>query len=169
MAATMRIRERLDLGLEIIMAALMAAICVVGFLGVVFRYGLRDPLTWAEEIARLCLVWITFIGTYLAYRRRLHISIDVIRNRMSPRTQRVIHAVVTVLVLVLMGALALQGSVYSRAFLGSATPLLSIPLGVVYAALPFSAALLFFAVLVDLIDLMRGRTPSNQTPKADLL
>ena len=34
----MGIRERVDLGLEITLATMMALICVVVFLGVVFRY-----------------------------------------------------------------------------------------------------------------------------------
>lgn len=165
----MRIRERIDLGLEAIMASMMALICVVVFLGVLFRYVLNTPLTWTEEVARLCLVWITFLGTYLAYRRKLHISIDVLRVRLSARAQRVIHVVVTILVAVLMATLAVEGTQYSRAFLGSETPLLGIPLGIVYAALPFSAVLLFIAVLGDLVDIARGRASFEAGIKPDHL
>jgi len=165
----MGIRERIDLGLEGIVAAIMAVICIVVFLGVVFRYVLFSPLTWTEEVARLCLVWITFLGTYLAYRRKLHISIEVIRVRLSAPVQHGIHVVVTILVAVLMGTLAIQGTRYSYAFLGSQTPLLGIPLGVVYAALPFSAALLFLVVLADLIEIARGRSSIDVVLKADHL
>jgi TRAP-type C4-dicarboxylate transport system permease small subunit len=147
----------------------MALICIVVFLGVLFRYVLLSPLTWPEEVARLCLVWITFLGTYLAYRRKLHISIDVIRTRLSRRTQRAVHFVVTILLAVLMATLVVEGGNYSRAFLGSATPLLGIPLGVVYAALPFSAALLLLAVLAELLDLLRGRASVDDQSKGDPL
>ena len=165
----MGIRERVDLGLEGIMAAIMAVICIVVFLGVVFRYVLFSPLTWTEEVARLCLVWITFLGTYLAYRRKLHISIEVIRLRLSAPVQHRIHIVVTILVAVLMGTLAIEGAHYSYAFLGSRTPLLGIRLGVVYAALPFSATLLFLVVLADLVDIVRGRSSVDVVLKADHL
>ena len=165
----MGIRDRLDLGLEALTAALMAIICVVVFLGVVFRYVLFNPLTWAEEVARLCLVWITFLGTYLAYRRRMHISIEVIRARLRPRARRTIHFIVTILLAALMLTLVVQGGQYSRAFMGSATPLLGIPLGVVYAALPLSAALMLIGVLGELLDLLRGRPAADERPKADAL
>lgn len=162
-------RTLLDAWLEAMAAGLMAIICIVIFLGVVSRYVLLSPITWAEEVARLCLVWITFLGTYLAYRRRLHISIDVIRARLGPRTRRAIHFVVTILLVVLMTMLLVQGGKYSGAFMGSATPLLGIPLGVVYAALPLSAALMLISVLAELLDLLRRRTPADERPKADLL
>lgn len=152
----MRWHGRLDTVLEAVVAALMALICVVVFLGVIYRYVLLDPLAWTEEVARLCLVWITFLGAYLAYRRGMHISIDVVRRRVSPRMQRVIHLVVSVLVGVLMATLVVEGALYSQAFLSSGTPLLGIPLGVVYAALPISAALLLVSVLAELLDLLRG-------------
>jgi TRAP-type C4-dicarboxylate transport system permease small subunit len=168
-SGSVRIRDRLDVGLEVATALLMAIVCVVVFLGVVFRYVLLNPLTWTEEVARLCLVWITFLGTYLAYRRRLHIAIDVISVRLTPGARRAIHFVVTILLAVLMATLVVQGSQYSRAFLGSATPLLGIPLGVVYAALPLSAALLLIAVLAELLDLLRGRALVEESAKGDTL
>ncbi|TMH05304.1 MAG: TRAP transporter small permease [Betaproteobacteria bacterium] len=154
-------RAYLDLAIEAMGAALMATMCVIVFLGVFFRYVLGDPLTWTEEIARLCLVWITFLGTYLAYRRSLHISIDVVRKRLSRSAQRIIHLIVLVLVGMFMTMLVIQGAHYSQAFLGSATPLLGVPLGLVYAALPICAALLLITILADFINFLRGRSPAH--------
>jgi TRAP-type transport system small permease protein len=162
-------RARFDIAIEAIVAGLMAIMCLTVFVGVVFRYVLVNPLTWTEEVARLCLVWITFLGIYLGYRRKLHISIDVIRTRMSLHSQRVIHIVVTVLLAGLMGTLIIYGAEYSRAFLASVTPLLGIPLGLIYSALPVSAALLLWAVLVELVELLRGRALFDTTLKGDLL
>src|SRR5207244_11708001 len=120
-------RVYLDVAIEAVAAVLMATMCIIVFLGVFFRYVLSDPLTWTEEIARLCLVWITFLGTYLAYRRNLHISIDVVRERLSRSAQRIIHLIVLVLVGMFMTMLVIQGAHYSQAFLGSDTPLLGVP------------------------------------------
>ena len=152
-------RAYLDVAIEAVAAALMATMCLIVFLGVFFRYVRGDPLTWTEEIARLCLVWITFLGTYLAYRRNLHISIDLVQKRLSRSAQRIIHLIVLALVGMFMTMLIIQGAHYSQAFLGSATPLLGVPLGLVYAALPFCAALLLVTLLVDLVNFLRGRSP----------
>jgi len=165
----MRIRAYLDAGLEAVVAGLMATMCITVFLGVVFRYVLGDPLTWAEEVGRLSLVWVTFLGAYLAYRRNVHISIDLIRTRTSRGTQRIIHLVSMILIGLFMAMLLVQGGNYSRAVLGSATPLLGIPLGVVYAALPVCAALLLVTILLDLVDFLRGRSPEDEAPKGDAI
>src|SRR6266542_4259240 len=90
-------RAYLDVAIEAVAAALMAAMCAIVFLGVFFRYVLGDPLSWTEEIARLCLVWITFLGTYLAYRRNLHISIDLVQKRLSRSAKKIVHLMVLVL------------------------------------------------------------------------
>jgi TRAP-type C4-dicarboxylate transport system permease small subunit len=163
-------RAYLDFAIEAVAAALMATMCIIVFLGVFFRYVLGDPLTWTEEIARLCLVWITFLGTYLAYRRNLHISLDLVQKRLSRSAQRIVHLIVLMLVGMFMTMLMIQGAHYSQAFLGSATPLLGVPLGLVYAALPFCAALLLVTILVDLISFLRGRSPlQTDDSKGDVI
>ncbi len=154
-------RAYLDVAIEAVAAGLMATMCIIVFLGVFFRYVLGDPLTWTEEIARLCLVWITFLGTYLAYRRNLHISIDLVQRRLSRSARQIIHLIVLVLVGMFMTMLMIQGAHYSKAFLGSATPLLGVPLGLVYAALPLCAALLLVTILVDTFNFLRGRSPAH--------
>lgn len=160
-------RAYLDGAIEAVAATLMAITCAIVFLGVFFRYVLVDPLTWTEEIARLCLVWITFLGTYLAYRRNLHICIELLRTRVSRRTQRGIQLAVLVLVGSFMAMLTVQGAQYSQKFMASATPLLGVPLGVVYAALPVSAALLLGAIMVDLLAFFRGRPAVDVQAKGD--
>ena len=162
-------RARLDAVVEAIAAALMATMCIVVFLGAFFRYVLVDPLVWTEEIARFCLVWITFLGTYLAYRRNLHISIDLVRQRLSARGRRVLHLFVLVAVGLFAIMLIVRGGEYSQAFLGSRTPVLGVPLGAIYAALPVCAVMLLATVIVDLVAFARGRSPVHDAAKGDTI
>ena len=50
----------------------------LGLVGVFFRYVLNSPLYWAEEAARLLLIWLSFVGAALAFQRNQHLSMDVL-------------------------------------------------------------------------------------------
>ena len=76
--------EQSLLGLGILMIGVVAA-------QVFFRYVLNHSLFWSEELARYILVWLTFLGASVAYRRGVHPRIDLFVSRVSPRGARAIH------------------------------------------------------------------------------
>ena len=60
------------------LAVCLGAMTCIVFVSVVFRYVLNSPLTWSEELASLLFAWLTFIGAYVGFRTRSHISIDTL-------------------------------------------------------------------------------------------
>jgi len=53
--------------------------------GVFFRYVIKKPLLWANEIATFALIWWVFIGTAFAIRKKKHISVEFFKSRLSTR------------------------------------------------------------------------------------
>jgi TRAP-type transport system small permease protein len=52
---------------------------------VLFRYVLRISVPWTEEAARWFYAWQIFLGSSLAMRRRLHLQITILLDRVSGR------------------------------------------------------------------------------------
>ncbi len=52
---------------------------------VILRYGFDRPLVWSDELARYLFVWCAFLGWILAARRRSHLAITVISDRLAAR------------------------------------------------------------------------------------
>ena len=52
---------------------------------VVFRYVLEVSVPWTEESARWFYAWQIFLGSSLAMRRRLHLQITVLLDRVTGR------------------------------------------------------------------------------------
>lgn len=57
---------------------------VAALLGVFFRYAMKSPFMWTEELARFLLVWMGFVAISIALRRRRHIKIEIL-PKIAPR------------------------------------------------------------------------------------
>lgn len=121
---------------EPICAALLLTITIVLFVAVVFRYGLNRPLGWPEEIARLSLVWLTFLGAYLAFRRDAHIHVDLAVKKLSPRAQLRVALTGNLLMALATALLIREGVTYATSFFDDRSPYLRFPIGLQYLALP---------------------------------
>lgn len=135
--------------MEAVLALLMLSMAVIVFVGVFFRYVIDAPLGWTEEAGRFCLMWASLLGMYLAYRRAEHIRVDALTSRLPPVARHRLSICGNLLLAVYISALVIEGVRYSGAFLDSYSPMLGLPLGVVYAALPLSGALMFVAIVAD--------------------
>ena len=157
-------REAFDRVAEGVLAALMAAMCVLVFVGVFFRYVLLEPISWTEEVGRFCLVWVSFIGTYLAHRRSQHIAVTVLVDHLAPARQRHVRIAVSALLAAFMVMLMVQGTAYTTAFVSYYSPILELPLGMVYAALPVAATLILIAIVLDIGKELRPNRDPGERP-----
>jgi TRAP-type C4-dicarboxylate transport system permease small subunit len=73
--------------IELVASFLCAVLTIIVFLQVLFRYGLRFPLDWAEEFAMVVFQWVSFIGAGIAVRRGFHFHVDLFTKRLPNRWQ----------------------------------------------------------------------------------
>ena len=57
-----RLFAAIDRGVEALVAAIFAAMCVVGLLQVFNRFVLNTSLSWSEEVQIFCHIWIVFLA-----------------------------------------------------------------------------------------------------------
>ncbi len=145
-----------DAVIEGALAVLMATLVGIVFVSVFFRYVVQDPIVWSEEAGRLCLVWTSFLGTYVAHRRAEHIAMTAIRDRAPLGIQIAIKVFITLTLIAFFAVLAWYGSKYAIRFMDSMTPILRIPMGFVYAAMPISAGLILLNLLITCVGSCRN-------------
>lgn len=125
-----------------LVAALGLALVAVVFLGVLYRYVLREPLAWAYELSILMFIWVTFLGASLGIHKNAHVTFDFLTLGMSPMAQRIVRTIGMLLVF----ALAISGVIYgSRVFTNTISQRFqTIPFsrGWMYAGLPVGMALM---------------------------
>lgn len=67
-------------------AALLLFIILASMVTQVFaRYVFGAPFSWSEEVARLSLIWLTFISAAFVMAQGRHIAVDMISNRVGDR------------------------------------------------------------------------------------
>jgi tripartite ATP-independent transporter DctM subunit len=73
--------DRLTRAIEALSGIVLAADVTVVFVSVIYRYFLRDPFDWAEEIARALMVVLVFFGAATVLARSQHVGIDLFRDQ----------------------------------------------------------------------------------------
>ncbi len=74
---------------EILGATAMAIICVISIANVVVRYATDISFAFTEEFSVFLLVFMTMIGTALAFATDDHIRISFFVERMGPKGRRI--------------------------------------------------------------------------------
>src|SRR5256885_9716606 len=87
----------IDRGVEYGVAAIFAAMCVVGLLQVFNRFVLNRSLSWSEEFQIFAHIWIVFLAIPIAYRRGAHLSMDSLRAKLPRRAGLVFDYLIEVL------------------------------------------------------------------------
>lgn len=153
-------RQRLRLWSDWAGWATEIVICFIGsgmalLIGVqVFsRYILNHSLFWSEEVGRICLVWITFLGGSAAYRRHAHLGIDFFVNRLPVFWRRASEILVLGVSLLFFAVLVSYGSAFVWFVSAQKTPALGLPTALPYLVIPVSGGLFLLHGLRHLVDL----------------
>lgn len=81
------------------MAALFLSVILITMAAQVFaRYVLDAPFQWSEEVARLALIWLTYISAAFVMAERRHIAVDMISSRIGDRGKLIIECLSYVIV-----------------------------------------------------------------------
>lgn len=149
-----RVYDGLALAVEGLTVALAAVLVVVVTGGVVARYVLYIGLVWVEEVSRLTFVWVVFLGAYLALRRRAHLSITVLVDRLPARPRQVVRIASTLLVLAFLGVLVWYGTVLVLQTwqFGRVTAMLGISAAWGYLAVPVAGVLMLVEVVRQTLE-----------------
>ena len=135
----------------------MAVLVADVFLGVWSRYVMRATFQWYDEVARLCFVWMIFLGAAVAVRRGAHFRLHLLIDRLGPTARRRIDLLVIVVVIAFAAVLVAGGIAIAPLARRQVTDALEISMLWFYAALPVGGALMIVFALPQLWALARER------------
>jgi tripartite ATP-independent transporter DctM subunit len=141
----------IDLAAESVVVAALLIELVLVLANVVARVYFQHSFLWADEIARLALSVLAFIGGAVAYRRRDHAFVRVILSRLPARGERGCLAFADVIVLFVAGITGFASAEFLASSWNELTPIFQMPAALIALPLPIGMALLMLYAAVNLI------------------
>ncbi|MCG8484876.1 MAG: TRAP transporter small permease [Clostridia bacterium] len=137
---------------ETLIGILLLVATIVLFANVVLRT-FNHSTVWAEEFIRYAMIWITFIGSAICFRKNIHFGVDVILRIPSKLFVKVIKC----LIIILSGLFSfyvlrygIQLTLFAKE-MGQIAPASQIQLYLIYMVLPIGAALSIIYLVRNLI------------------
>ena len=137
--------------------AMLAAMATMVFANVALRFLTDASILWVEEVSRYLMIWLTFLGAGLVLRYGGHVGIDTLQEAL-PRQAAVIRGGIVAILLAFFAFMIVVGLRYAVLAWGQTTPVLGIPVGAVYLAMPIGFALL----VAHLLLMARGYVSRRQ-------
>lgn len=154
----------------VLMVSAMTTVVGVVTTQVVLRYVFNESLSWAEELVRYVVVWMSFLGAGMGVARGAHISmgllVSVLPGRLSIFALRAGHLGAMVFALFLMVAGA-EHVLTVRGF-GQVSSAMRMPMWIVYLCLPVGAAIFLVRLAEAFIRTFLPKTddPPRETEMA---
>jgi TRAP-type C4-dicarboxylate transport system permease small subunit len=146
--------DRLHKCLFWFLMVLACVMLVIGFMQVIWRYVLEASLYWSEELLRYMYVWVIFLGTSVAIRGRLHVSIDAFVNLLKGRPLHMLKTVIHLLTVAFFALVVVIGVQFTLHNLGQVSPAVRLPMSVAYLAIPLGG---LFSLIFTLEDWRKAR------------
>ncbi len=125
----------LNRGAEYFLIGLIAGISILIFVQVVFRYGFNHSLYWSEEVGRYTLIWITFIGASVGFKKRAHMGVDFLFKAFETKARALFTVISDVSIFGLAMVLAVYGIKLASFVRFQTSAALLMPMSVPYSAI----------------------------------
>jgi TRAP-type C4-dicarboxylate transport system permease small subunit len=152
------VNDRLHNVTVVIAAALVVMVVLIMSYEVVMRYAFRQPTIWCYDTARLILLVKGWIMMGYVLKKRRHISITALSNKLRGRAQDVLHLIVSSIGLIFSAFIVKWGlDVFWFSYrLGQTTETLQLPISVINVFIPIGGAFLGLQFFAQIIKQIRG-------------
>jgi TRAP-type C4-dicarboxylate transport system permease small subunit len=79
------------------------------FIQVIMRYIFNNSLYWSEELGKFLFVWISWLGISIGHRRREHIKIAMVVDKLPRKLQLIFEAITEVVLIIICGVTLYYG------------------------------------------------------------
>jgi TRAP-type C4-dicarboxylate transport system permease small subunit len=151
-------RRRLNHAEEFIAGIGFVAVIAITLYNVFNRYVLERSGVWAPELAGIVFAWVVFLGASAAWKRGMHVSIDVVVTRLGQPARGIVRLLANLIVVAFLAYttwLAVEITIAAHA---RQTPVLRVPFSYIYASAAIGFALMLARSLRALVQQLRGQS-----------
>ncbi|MBM7713232.1 C4-dicarboxylate transporter DctQ subunit [Bacillus thermophilus] len=141
---------------------LIAAMTVVLFISVIFRYFLNAPLFWANEASIFMMAWLTFIGGSLGLKYKSQASITFLVDRFSEKGRKILFIMTHIIILIALAFLLYLSYQWVFTLSPQKSSSMRLPMWLPYLSVPVGLTFAFIHLLDYFIDLCKNTPQSSE-------
>ena len=156
-----RVFARLDKMADIFLMSCLGVMGTVLFMQVIFRYILKNPLIWSEELARYLHVWIALFGIRFGFRHNAHLNVSFFFNKFNKKTQSFIKLFTDIFIIICIIIYLPGAIIFIKDQMNIVSSAMGVNMGLVYMPAFFGFLSAIFYLLhecVKSIIIIRGGT-----------
>lgn len=156
---------------ESLTGVLLFSATVLLFVNVLMRYFFKSSTTWAEEVIRYAMIWITFIGGSLCARDYLHVGINLIAENSPPVVAKALNAIAEFFSALFSFVIAYLSYENTKLVFETSqlSPALRMPMWIVYISLPIGCTIMGFRFIYNIWKTINDKNIKDDTPDIRML
>lgn len=141
-----------------IIVVLFSALILLCFLQIIFRFFVNFSLSWTEELSRYVFILLVYMAASAAVLKNAHVRVEIIDNLLPERFKKSLDTAMDVVFIAFMGLIGYYGiEIASGAFDSEKlSPAMRLPMGVVYAIIPATFALICYRLIQRIVRRFKG-------------
>ncbi len=141
---------------ETILVFLLLTLSTLMVTAVFYRYVLNNSIYWSGEVSRILLVFISFLGSTVAYKHKAHIGIDIFIEKLAGRNKKALNFTIELFFLLFWLLVFVESFKLMPIFLMQTTATLEIPYAYFFSAVPISSLLWIIHIINNLFSIIAG-------------
>lgn len=141
-------------GIEnVIMTVTFIIMVMASFAQVVNRNFLKLPITWFEEAAVYCMIYMVLIGTEIGLRDGTQVAVTAVVDKFHGKSRKLIDIISKAIVVIFSATIfyCSTGMLEMQIRTGQTSPALKLPMSIPYAAITMSFGIIALVQGVTLI------------------
>ena len=151
--------------LRFVLGATSAVIFVVTFAAVVFRYLLKAPLPWSQDVIRLAFTYMIYFGAAYCVRENAHLNIDVLLTSFPKKVRALLEIVINIVLLGFFLFLINFGLDFALSGANQTSSYLMLPMTCYYAGVPLSGVFMLFYGIKNIIGQFKNLKGNGEGEK----
>lgn len=142
------ISAKVNRGIELLCAGLLAILVIDIWIGVFGRYVFELPVTWSEELARYLMIWAALLAVSCGVARREHVAVTALLHRVPIRVRRWFDVAIDLLAFAFFAFLCYFGIDMARQGATQYATIFDMTMAIPFASVSVSSALVCVQLLL---------------------
>ncbi len=149
--------------IDFLIVLLLSAMTFVVAAAVFCRYVLFNPIAWAEEFSRYCMIYLAMLGATVALRDNAHVGVSVIIDLFPAKIRRGILQFGRVFIIIFLAAVVVFSISHAFTLQGQTSSAMQLPMAVPYFAITLGAFLMLLVAVRQFLGIDKVKSENEAT------